>query len=175
MDPRFTPISSQEPVSSSVINDAIYKTEHFTYRLLAVQLDGQGVSWYLYASDSDAEQSDRVDWVLGVFDTCGQLSFFLDLHLDNELKVPALKLAPDNRFLGVDGEGRFCFPMYAGVYRVGFKSYTVDICPDSLEKRIVHYIQSYKTEYLGLFENEKEACLGIYSHFDNRLRGCKMC
>ena len=67
MDPRFTPIfSSQEPVSSSVITDATNKPEHFNYRLLAVQSNRQGVSWYLYAADRDAEQTKRAAWVFGV-------------------------------------------------------------------------------------------------------------
>lgn len=137
------------------------------YQRLAVERDGE-ILYYLYAcSDGDV-------WVLGVFDTAAQGDFFLALHNDNPLNVPALLQA------GLKGDavrveqGQLRYPHYEGLYRVGFKSYQVE--RDSLDSglRSLVYVDRYNSQGLGVLP-EKEACLKIYSHFDGRLRGCKMC
>ncbi len=176
MDKRFSSLLDEGSSSQlcGILHYAVYKTEHYCYWLLAFK-EQREETWYLYATSLNTGlHTDKIEQVLGVFDTCGQLSFFLDLHVMNELRVPALKINRLNTSIYTDEQGVFHYPHYAGVYRVGFKSYTVDISPDNLNQRIVHYIQSYKTQYLGVFE-EKEACLAVYSHFDKRIRGCAMC
>lgn len=120
---------------------------------------------YLYADDG------QVAWVLGVFDTAGQADFFLALHNDNSLKVPALRLNTEAPSVRLES-GVLVYPCYAGVYRVGFKSYLVD--RDDSGATRVQYIDRYKTQMLGE-GGEKDMCLAVYSHFDARLRGCKMC
>lgn len=123
---------------------------------------------YLYASSSEGV------WVLGVFDTPGQADVFLALHNENPLKVPALKQT------GLMGdavrveEGVLSYPRYQGLYRVGFKSYQVNPDPLDARQRLLTYVDRYNSQGLGSLP-EKEACLTIYSHFDGRLRGCKMC
>ncbi len=175
IDSRFSLISidgAKEGQADALF--AQYTTDKYCYRLLKVTHEA-AASWYLYATSKDeGECSDIISYVLGVFDTCGQLSYFLDLHLEHELKVPALQITGLINQVYYDDNGVLVFPEYAGVYRVGFKSYTVDIDEMQRDKRIVNYIQSYKTQYLGVF-SEKDACIAIYSHFDQRLRGCKMC
>lgn len=177
IDKRFSSLLEVDVASQlpGALHYAVYKSEHYCYWLLALK-EQQEEIWYLYASSLySGIEIDLIEQVLGVFDTCGQLSFFLDLHEINELKVPALKINYSvERRIYTDDQGVLHYPRYAGVYRVGFKSYTVDVAPDNEAIRIVHYIQSYKTQYLGVFE-EKEACLAIYSHFDKRIRGCAMC
>jgi len=142
------------------------RSDSFHYQRLAIRRDEE-MFWYLYAWD----ESDS--WVLGVFDTAGQADFFLALHTDNPLKVPALKLVDSGQPVRIEA-GRLVYPHYAGVYRVGFKSYRVE--PDGVapEQYDMYYIERYNSQFLGM-ATEKEACLAIYSHFDARLRGCKMC
>ncbi len=137
------------------------------YQRLTLKRSGE-LFCYLYASSPEAV------WVLGVFDTPGQADFFLALHNENPLMVPALQQA------GLAGaavrieQGVLRYPSYEGLYRVGFKSYQVDrdAVDDSL--RSLMYVERYNSQGLGVLP-EKEACLKIYSHFDGRLRGCKMC
>lgn len=142
------------------------ETEDFRYQRLGLQRAEETV-WYLYAWNEVSS------WVLGVFDTAGQVDFFLALHSDNPLKVPALELAESGVPVRVE-QGWLHYPGYAGVYRVGLKSYRVE--PDQLDAALLsmHYIDRYNSQFLGV-AGEKEACLTIYSHFDSRLRGCKMC
>ncbi|WP_136681072.1 hypothetical protein [Neptunomonas sp. XY-337] len=158
-----------QPFGSSYFGEVA--TDTFLYRLLHLSLDA-GERWYLYATRIQEDKStDAVEYVLGVFDNIGQAEYFLMLHQGNELKIPALRLAQP-AVLRVEA-GVPCYPLYAGVYRVGFKSYVVAKTDDP-EVRSVNYVQSYKTQYLGEFE-EVECCLAIYTHFDTRLRGCSMC
>jgi len=142
------------------------ESEAFHYQCLGIERAGE-VFWYLYA------WNEASSWVLGVFDTRGQVDFFLALHSDNPLKVPALALAVSGVPVRVE-RGRLMYPRYAGVYRVGFKSYRVEA--DHLDADLLgmHYVDRYNSQFLGV-AGEKEACLAIYSHFDSRLRGCKMC
>lgn len=134
------------------------------YQRLLLERKGERFC-YLYADQG------RDAWVLGVFDTPGQAEFFLALHNDNPLKVPALKLntlAPAVRI----EQGMLVYPHYVGVYRVGFKSYLVERAGNTTMQ--AQYIDRYKTQMIGE-GGEKEMCLAVYSHFDARLRGCKMC
>jgi hypothetical protein len=142
------------------------RSDQFYYQRLALTR-GAEVFWYLYAWNEDAS------WVLGVFDTAGQADFFLALHTDNPLKVPALELPRSGPPVTVADE-TLVYADYAGVYRVGFKSYRVETDKLDPELRSMHYVEGYNSQFLGV-ASEKEACLAIYSHFDARLRGCKMC
>lgn len=141
--------------------------EDWRYQRLALTRSGE-MFQYLYAMSSEGV------WVLGVFDTPGQADFFLALHNENPLMVPALLQA------GMEGDavrveqGRFRYPQYEGLYRVGFKSYRVDPDTDDASLKSLLYVDRYNSQGLGVLP-EKEACLKIYSHFDGRLRGCKMC
>ncbi len=141
--------------------------EDWRYQRLDLMRSGEAFH-YLYAASSDGV------WVLGVFDTLGQVDFFLALHNDNPLQVPALMQA------GLEGDavrveqGQLCYPRYEGLYRVGFKSYQVDRDAVDSNSRSLMYVDRYNSQGLGVLP-EKEACLKIYSHFDGRLRGCKMC
>lgn len=159
-----------QPFGSSYFGEVA--TDTFLYRLLHLSLDA-GERWYLYATriQEEDKSTDEVEYVLGVFDNIGQAEYFLTLHQENELKIPALRLAQP-AVLRVEA-GIPYYPVYAGVYRVGFKSYVV-AKTDDLKVRSVNYVQSYKTQYLGEFE-EVECCLAIYMHFDTRLRGCSIC
>ncbi len=141
--------------------------ENWCYQRLALWRSGE-VFHYLYASSSEGV------WVLGVFDTPAQVDFFLALHNHNPLQVPALLQ------VGLEGDavrveqGVLCYPHYEGLYRVGFKSYQVDQEGEDPNMRSLIYVDRYNSQGLGVLP-EKEACLKIYSHFDGRLRGCKMC
>ncbi len=142
---------------------------HFNYLSLTIE-----DRHYLYAEGLiELGQDERGVWVLGVFDSREQLQMFLALHTDNPLKVPALRIEsswPAVQF----NEGELeSYPTYQGVYRVGFKSYRVT--PTESGTLLVEYIDGYKAELLGEFQGEVEACLKVYSHFDARTRGCKMC
>ncbi len=153
-----------EGVKSAVLEYCQFEQWH--YQRLLVETASES-SCYLYVDDG--EQA----WVLGVFDTLGQADFFLALHNQNPLFVPALLLAesvPAVRVL----DGCLRYPVYTGVYRVGFKSYNVEALaePDGWVR--ADYIDHYRVESLGEGA-EKEICLKVYSHFDGRLRGCKMC
>ncbi|KEA62848.1 hypothetical protein ADIMK_2957 [Marinobacterium lacunae] len=113
--------------------------------------------------------------MLGVFDTPGQVDFFLSLHTDNPLKVPALRqfdAGPGWLRLGRDGE--LHYPHYSGVYQVGLKSYRV--MPVAAQEGMFNasYGDRDHVDYLGQ-GSEKEVCLLVYGHFDSRLRGCKLC
>lgn len=137
------------------------------YQRLAVERAGE-VFHYLYA------RSPECTCVLGVFDTPGQADMFLALHNENPLNVPALLQADlDGDAVRVE-QGVLCYPRYAGLYRVGFKSYRVENDSADPERRVLQYVDRYNSQGLGVLP-EKEACLKIYSHFDGRLRGCKMC
>ncbi|MBA4501185.1 hypothetical protein [Marinobacterium marinum] len=141
--------------------------EGWRYQRLALQR-GDETFYYLYA------MSEEGVWVLGVFDTPGQADFFLALHNEDPLMVPAL-LQP---VLAGDAvrveQGKLCYPRYEGLYRVGFKSYQVAVDQVDAGLRTLLYVERYNSQGLGVLP-EKEACLKIYSHFDGRLRGCKMC
>jgi hypothetical protein len=115
---------------------------------------------------------DRGVWVLGVFDHFDQLQMFLALHNDNPLKVPALRIDQKWPAVNYQKSTLIDYPHYQGVYRVGFKSYRVS---EEIDGYLVDYIDGYKAEQLGVLETEVEACLTLYSHFDSRTRGCKMC
>jgi len=130
-----------------------------------------GPSWYLYARDAEGGNC----FILGVFDTEGQLDFFLSLHRENPLKVPGLR-ADSMPWppVTLDDGGELSFPRYVGVYLVGMKSYRVEADEVNAGLYFVNYRDRYHTEYLGE-ASEKDACLLLYSHFDARLRGCKMC
>ncbi|PSL13205.1 hypothetical protein CLV44_11334 [Marinobacterium halophilum] len=141
--------------------------EHWQYQRLALARAGEAF-YYLYAA------SGAQVWVLGVFDTAGQADMFLALHNDNPLNVPALEqrgLQPPA--VSVE-EGVLRYPRYAGMYRVGFKSYRVEPDMADADLLMLQYVERYNSQLLGVLP-EKEACLAIYSHFDGRLRGCKMC
>ncbi len=142
------------------------RLEQWRYQRLLIETASES-SCYLYVDDG--EQA----WVLGVFDTLGQADFFLALHNQNPLFVPALLLAEPAPAVQVL-DGCLAYPVYAGVYRVGFKSYNVEVLPELSGSVRADYIDHYRVESLGEGP-EKEMCLQIYSHFDGRLRGCKMC
>ncbi len=128
---------------------------------------------YLYAEgELELGQSERGVWVLGVFDHFEQLQHFLALHNDNPLKVPALRIEQSWPVVVYHEQSLLDFPRYSGVYRVGFKSYRVTQEPGGYP---VEYVDGYKAELLAVLESEVEACLVLYSHFDSRTRGCKMC
>lgn len=141
--------------------------DHPTWQYQLSCLEKQESFWYLHAKEYENDQV----FVLGCFDTRGQADFFLALHSMNPLNVPAL-VALDQGWPALL-ERDIQQPVYAGTYRVGFKSYRVEKDPDSGLLSLA-YVDRYHTDYLGL-ATEKEACLLIYSHFDARLRGCKMC
>ncbi|MEY3038237.1 MAG: hypothetical protein RL143_804 [Pseudomonadota bacterium] len=129
---------------------------------------------YLYAEGLiELGLDERGVWVLGVFDTSEQLQMFLALHNDNPLKVPALRIESDWPVVSYTDANLESYAHYQGVYRVGFKSYRVT--QTESETLLVNYIDGYKSELLGEFNEEVEACLKVYSHFDARTRGCKMC
>ncbi len=143
-------------------------TDQFNYLRLALP-----TQHYLYTEGPlEKGQSDRGVWVLGVFDTFKQLQIFLALHNDNPLKVPALRLDQDWPVVKYQARSLIDYPHYSGVYRVGFKSYRVT---QEIDGYRVDYIDGYRVELLGVFESEVEACLALYSHFDSRTRGCKIC
>lgn len=141
--------------------------EVWTYQRMLL-MRGTEAFYYLYASSADKT------WVLGVFDTADQAEFFLALHNDNPLNVPALEVSGLAGLAVRVEQGVLRYPDYKGLYRVGFKSYRVE--PDSGDERLrtLLYVDRYNSQLLGVLP-EKEACLAIYSHFDGRLRGCKMC
>lgn len=146
-----------------------FETAHFSYQRL--NLNNR---YYLYAEGLiELGGSERGVWVLGVFDTVEQSDMFLALHIDNPLKVPALRIESDWPVVQFTDASLDAFAHYQGVYRVGFKSYRVT--PTESDTLLVEYIDGYKSELLGECEGEVEACLKVYSHFDARTRGCKMC
>jgi hypothetical protein len=140
------------------------------YRLVQLSESATEFTWCLYALD----QAQSKTYVLGVFDTRDQAEFFLALHSENPFKVPAL-LTDELQWplLELNADGQLLRARYQGVYKVGLKSYRVQIDEESGLFTLA-YVDRYHTEYLGEAA-EKEACLMIYSHFDARLRGCKMC
>lgn len=154
------------PAQEQLLTLECAHSNSFNYQRLAVRRSEE-VFWYLYAWNATGSR------VLGVFDTSGQIDFFLALHSDNPLKVPALALQESGSPVRVEA-GRLVYPRYAGVYRVGLKSYRVE--PDNHQPLLLsmQYIDGYNSQLMGV-ASEKEACLAIYSHFDARLRGCKMC
>ncbi|MBT00201.1 MAG: hypothetical protein CMI01_16210 [Oceanospirillaceae bacterium] len=162
----------QHPVvGSGLLSHDICRSDAFLYHRLAVDVSGE-VHWYLYALALTGEPS---LFVLGVFDTPGQVDFFLALHSDNPLKVPALRqLEAGAGWLRVDEEGVLTYPHYAGIYQVGLKSYLVEPLAEHPGWVSARYADRDHVEYLGE-GTEKEMCLSVYSHFDARLRGCKMC
>lgn len=157
-------------------------------------LQAEGVGWSLYTSSNErfnylrlvlptqeylyAEGTlelglpDRGVWVLGVFDHFDQLQLFLALHHNNPLKVPALRIEQSWPVVKYQEQSLIDYPHYSGVYRVGFKSYRVT---EEIDGYRVEYLDGYKAELLGVLASEVEACLALYSHFDSRTRGCKMC
>ncbi len=140
--------------------------EGWHYQRLQLQTVS-GLKCYLYVDDGDQA------WVLGVFDTLGQADFFLALHNANPLYVPTLLIeqhAPAVRMV----DQQLHWPVYAGLYRVGFKSYRVELVETEADWVRAEYIDGYRVESLGEGP-EIEVCLQVYSHFDGRLRGCKMC
>lgn len=142
--------------------------ERFNYLRLAL-----ATKEYLYAEgELEMGLPDRGVWVLGVFDHFDQLQMFLALHNDNPLKVPALRIDQKWPAVNYQKSTLIDYPHYQGVYRVGFKSYRVS---EEIDGYLVDYIDGYKAEQLGVLETEVEACLTLYSHFDSRTRGCKMC
>lgn len=175
-----TPWADWMPIEHSALlagfccdhSDSLADTGKPVWRYLLVQVaESVGeTSWCLYALD----QAENKTYVLGVFDTRDQAEFFLALHSDNPLKVPAL-LTDELQWplLVLSAEGQLIRARYQGVYKVGLKSYRVQQDEQSGLFTLT-YIDRYHTEYLGEAA-EKEACLMIYSHFDARLRGCKMC
>ncbi len=141
----------------------------FTYQLLQL-IQGTEQSFYLYARRDTHQQA----YVLGVFDTRDQAVIFTDLHVENELTVPALALAGGCKAFVCLLDGQLHWIPYAGFYKVGHKSYQVEIDVADNRLRLVHYVQNYKAEYLGQ-ATEKEACLLIYNHFFKRVSGCSLC
>lgn len=143
---------------------ALVPDQHWEYWRVACE--GR---WYLYARAA----ATAAPHVLGVFDTAAQAELFLELHSFNPLKVPGLQVA-DGHWppLWRDAQGQIQHLPYAGVYKVGLKSYRVDILEDG--RRALHYIDRYASQYLGEAD-EVDVCLLLYSHFDARLRGCSMC
>lgn len=147
-----------------------------TWHYLCVQVQPpkqgktQAASWYLYAL---AEPLAQV-YVLGVFDCPEQMQLFLNWHAEKVLKVPALQ--PDTPcwppWCGEAGAQQLL--PYAGTYRVGFKSYRVEPVEGQPQLRSLTFMDRYFIQALGEAP-EKEACLLLFSHFDARLRGCKMC
>ena len=128
---------------------------------------------YLYAEgELELGQSDRGVWVLGVFDHFEQLQHFLALHNDNPLKVPSLRIEQEWPVVAYQEQSLIDYPRYSGVYRVGFKSYRVT---QEIKGCRVEYVDGYKAELLGVLASEVDACFAVYSHFDSRTRGCKMC
>lgn len=152
--------------------DSLADSAEPVWRYVLVQLfESAGeFTWCLYALDT----AQQATYVLGVFDTREQAEFFLALHSDNPLKVPGL-LTDEVEWplLALNADGQLIRARYQGVYRVGLKSYRV-LQDEQSGLFTLSYIDGYHTEYLGVAD-EKEACLMIYSHFDARLRGCKMC
>lgn len=156
---------------AGLIEYALCRSDDFLYHRLGVGVAGDPY-WYLYALALSGEPA---LWVLGVFDTPGQVDFFLALHSDNPLNVPALRqLDAAAGWLQVDTSGRLQYPHYSGVYQVGLKSYRVEALNDGSGHYRAHYADRDHEEYLGEAV-EKEICLQVYSHFDSRLRGCKLC
>lgn len=168
-DQRFAPVylegadTAHISLSRCDLDDRVYWALYVAERC----------AWYLYTSSPEQAAQALIGSVLGVFDTLDQLRFFLARYDENRLFIPALKYrAPlPVCYMAAD---RLVYPRFEGVYRVGFKSYTVEVDEQNPELRIVHYIQDYRTQYLGCVP-EKDACILLYSHFDQRLRGCKMC
>lgn len=153
-----------------VLDYATCSSDTFRYYRLGVEVEGEPY-WYLYAMTLSEAPS---LWVLGVFDTLGQVDFFLALHSNEPLWVPALQtLEDDTEWLQVQADGGLIYPHYAGIYRVGLKSYRVSETADP-GIYTATYADRDHVEYLGQ-ANEKEICLRVYSHFDARLRGCKLC
>ena len=175
-----TPWTDWMPIEHSALLAGFYCDHHdclvdsgepsWRYLLLQVSESADELSWCLYALDL----AENKTYVLGVFDTRDQAEFFLALHSDNPLKVPAL-LTRDLQWplVELSADGQLIRAKYQGVYKVGLKSYRVQQ-DDQSGLFTLTYIDRYHTEYLGEAA-EKEACLIIYSHFDARLRGCKMC
>lgn len=140
--------------------------EDWHYQRLVIKRD-QEPFCYLYVDDGSSS------WVLGVFDTTGQAEFFLALHNANPLFVPALLQESSAPAVKLEQE-QLIYPVYTGLYRVGLKSYRVEAVEGQAGTVSAEYIDRYHVELLGQ-GGEKEVCLLVYSHFDGRLRGCKMC
>ena len=142
--------------------------ERFNYLRLVLPIQE-----YLYAEGTlELGLPERGVWVLGVFDHFDQLQLFLALHHNNPLKVPALRIEQSWPVVKYQEQSLIDYPHYSGVYRVGFKSYRVT---QEIDGYRVEYLDGYKAELLGVLSSEVEACLALYSHFDSRTRGCKMC
>lgn len=155
----------------NLLDHSICRSRDFLYHRLGVQVDGEPY-WYLYALSLTGEPS---LWVLGVFDTAGQVDFFLALHSDNPLKVPALRqLEAGAGWLKLGADGELHYPHYSGIYQVGMKSYRVVPIASEPGLYSAGYGDRDHIDYLGQAD-EKEICLLVYSHFDSRLRGCKLC
>jgi len=149
---------------------SLYTSANKRFNYLRLALPTQE---YLYAEGAlELGLSDRGVWVLGVFDHFDQLQLFLALHHDNPLKVPALRIEQSWPVVKYQEQSLIDYPHYSGVYRVGFKSYRVTQERDGYS---VEYLDGYKAELLGVLASEVETCLALYSHFDSRTRGCKMC
>ncbi|MBV1789592.1 hypothetical protein KQ940_16175 [Marinobacterium sp. D7] len=156
---------------ASLLDYSICRSTDFLYHRLGLDVDGEPY-WYLYALSLTGAPT---LWVLGVFDTAGQVDFFLALHSDNPLKVPALRqFEAGPGWLQLNTAGQIHYPHYAGVYQVGLKSYRV--VPVAAEPGLfsASYSDRDHVDYLGQ-ASEKEICLLVYGHFDSRLRGCKLC
>lgn len=155
----------------NLMDHSICRSDSFLYHRLGIEEGGEHY-WYLYALSLTGEPS---LWVLGVFDTPGQVDFFLSLHSDNPLKVPGLRqLEAGAGWLRVNDAGQVVYPHYSGVYQVGLKTYRVAAVVSQPGIYTASYGDRDHVEYLGE-ASEKEVCLLLYSHFDSRLRGCKLC
>lgn len=155
----------------NLMDYSICRSDSFLYHRLGVEEGGERY-WYLYALSLTGEPS---LWVLGVFDTPEQVDFFLALHSDNPLNVPGLRqLEAGAGWLRVNDAGKPVYPHYTGVYQVGLKTYRVAAVSSQPGLYTASYGDRDHVEYLGE-SSEKEICLMVYSHFDGRLRGCKLC
>lgn len=152
----------------------ILESIEFDYYRLSLECPDQ-LTLYLYA----VEKKQQFGYVLGVFDSEGQLDWFLQQHRLNALNVPALRveMTGEQFFANIESAQLIDFQDFQGVYRVGYKSYQVVRLEQSLvedKSYLLSFIDRYKVTELGTF-NEKDACVELYNHFFNRLSGCKMC
>jgi len=167
---QLTITSTGWSLEASGADWSLYSSANERFNYLRLVLPTQE---YLYAEGAlELGLPDRGVWVLGVFDHFDQLQLFLALHHNNPLKVPALRIEHSWPVVKYQEQSLIDYPHYSGVYRVGFKSYRVTQENDDCR---VEFIDGYKAELLGVVETEVDACLTLYSHFDSRTRGCKMC
>ncbi len=149
-----------------------YASSNFSYQCLELREPVTRI--YLYAFGRETPDQQAGSYILGVFDLKAQAEHFLHLHRLNHLNIPCLRVGRDQPMVQVEGDHLIDYQRYEGVYTVGLKSYRV-YHPNDSDLLRIEYMDRYQVELLGETDDEVQSCLWVYSHFDARLRGCRVC